>query len=105
MQHINAASSQQGSVEGFRTSSAGLDKAAADVPTDGQDECLQLVLDSVKALDCFSVEGVAVAADVPLCVSCAGAHAEFVCSECELRDPLGDALGDSARVRLADGTH
>ena len=23
---------------------------------------------------------------VPLCVSCAGAHAEFVCSECELRE-------------------
>ncbi len=32
------------------------------------------------------------AADVPLCVSCAGAHAEFVCSECELRELLGDLL-------------
>ena len=31
-------------------------------------------------------------ADVSLCVSCAGAHAEFVCSECELRELLGHFL-------------
>ena len=31
-------------------------------------------------------------ADVSLCVSCAGAHAEFVCSECELRELLGQLL-------------
>ena len=30
--------------------------------------------------------------DVPVCVSCAGAHAEFVCSECELRELLGNCL-------------
>ena len=62
------------------------------MPQDGQDEGLQLVPDSVMALDCSSVVGVAVAADVPLCVSCAGAHAEFVCSECELRELLGHFL-------------
>ena len=59
------------------------------MPQDGQDEGLQLVPDSVMALDCSSVVGVAVAADVPLCVSCARAHAEFVCSEYELRELLG----------------
>ena len=47
---------------------------------------------SVKALDSFSVVEVAVVADVSLCVSCAGAHAEFVCSECELREVLGHLL-------------
>ena len=117
MQHIKAASSQQGCVEGSRrnpknlgknrgkshqsadkfaegpgTWSAASEKAAADVPQDGQDEGLQLVPDSVMALDCSSVVGVAVAGDVPLCVSCAGAHAEFVCSECELRELLGHFL-------------
>ena len=55
---------------------AASEKAAADVPQDGQDEGLQLVPDSVMARDCSSVVGIAVAADVPLCVSCAGAHAE-----------------------------
>ena len=71
MQHINAASCQQGSVEGLRTSSAGSEKAAADVPLDGQDDCLQHVFDqgnSVKALGSVSVLGVAVVADVPVCV-------------------------------------
>ncbi len=35
---------------------------------------------------------VAVVAEAPLCVSCAGAHADFVCSECELREFLGPLL-------------
>ena len=47
------------------------------------------VPDSERALECPSVLGAAEAADVPLCASCAGAHAEFVCSECELRELLG----------------
>ena len=45
----------------------------------------------MKALNSFSVVEVAVVADVPLCVSC-GAHAESVCSECELRELLGQVL-------------
>jgi hypothetical protein len=92
MQHINAASCQQGRVEGPGTSSAVSEKVAADGPLGGQDECLQHGFDegnSVKAPNSFSVVEVAVAADVPLCGSCAGAHAEFVCSECELRELLG----------------
>jgi hypothetical protein len=48
-----------------------------------------LVPDSGRTLDCSSVLGAAEAADAPWCGSCAGALAEFVCSECELRELLG----------------
>ena len=48
-----------------------------------------LVPDAGRTLDCSSVLGVAEAADVPWCGRCAGALAEFVCSECELRELLG----------------
>ena len=47
-----------------------------------------LVPDSGRTLDCSSVLGAAEAADAPWCGSCAGALAEFVCSECELRELL-----------------
>ena len=90
-------------------------KAAAAVQLDGQDDCLQHVFDegnSVKGLDSFSVVDVAVVAEAPMCVSCAGAHADFVCSECELRVLLGQLLelaytvasfpvGKAGRRRLA----
>ena len=48
-----------------------------------------LVPDSGRTLDCFSGLGAVEAADAPWCGSCAGALAELVCSECELRVLLG----------------
>ncbi len=56
-------------------------KEAANVQPDGQDDCLQHVFDegnSVKGLDSFSVGDVAVVAEAPMCVSCAGAHADLL---------------------------
>ncbi len=94
MQHINAASCQQGSVEGSRPNPKNLDEArgkshqSADKFAEGPGTSSA---DSVKALNSFSVAEVAVVADVPLCVNC-WAHAEFVCSECELRELVGQML-------------
>ena len=48
-----------------------------------------LVPDSGRTLECSSSLGAAEAADAPWCGSCAGALAELVCSECELRELLG----------------
>ena len=66
----------------------------------------------MKGLGNFSVVDVAVVTEAPMCVSCAGAHADFVCSECELRVLLGQLLeladtiaafpaGKAGRRRLA----
>ena len=94
VQHINAASCQQGSGEGSRSNPPKLGKIrdkshqSADKFAEGPGTSSA---GSVKALNSFSVAEVAVVADVPLCVSC-GAHAEFVCSECELCELLGHFL-------------
>ena len=61
---------------------------AEDLEADGT-PVVPLVPDSGRRLECSSSLGASEAADAPWCGSCAGALAELVCSECELRVLLG----------------